>query len=59
MWLKDDRCSGVVNDAWERGRIIGNDWPLLQCMEECRASLTEWNKHSFGHVGKQITELQR
>nr|XP_023887252.1 uncharacterized protein LOC111999356 [Quercus suber] len=59
MWLRDERCSGVVNEAWEKGRIGGNDWPLLQCLEECRALLTEWNKHSFGHVGKQITVLQR
>uniref|UniRef100_A0A7N2R7P6 DUF4283 domain-containing protein n=1 Tax=Quercus lobata TaxID=97700 RepID=A0A7N2R7P6_QUELO len=52
MWLKDERCSGVVNGAWEKGRLLGNEWPLLQCLEECRALLTEWNKQSFGHVGK-------
>nr|POF02120.1 hypothetical protein CFP56_71808 [Quercus suber] len=59
MWLRDERCSVVVFDDWERGRILGTDWPLLHCLEECRVSLTEWNKHSFGHVGKQIFDLQR
>ena len=59
MWLRDERCSEVVNDARERGRNMGTNWPLLYCLEECRTSLIEWNKHSFGHVGKQITELQK
>ena len=59
MWLRDEWCAGVVNDAWEKGRLLGNEWLLLQCLGECRASLTEWNKQSFGHVGKQIIELQR
>ncbi|XP_023881645.1 uncharacterized protein LOC111994021 [Quercus suber] len=59
MWLRDDRCSVVVTDAWERGRIGGKEWPLHHCLEECRASLAEWNKNSFGHVGKQNSELQK
>ena len=59
MWLRDEGCSGVVNDAWDRGRIRGTDWPLLHCLEECRTSLSKWNKHSFGHVGKQIAVLQK
>ena len=25
MWLRDEGCSGVVNDAWERGRNKGTD----------------------------------
>nr|POE57483.1 hypothetical protein CFP56_06550 [Quercus suber] len=51
--------ASVVNDAWERGRNMGTNWPLLHCLEECRTSLTKRNKHSFGHIGKQITELQK
>jgi len=35
MWLRDKRCSKVVIDAWERGRILGMNWPLLHCLEEC------------------------
>ena len=38
---------------------MGTNWPLLHCLEECRTSLIEWNKHSFGYAGKQITELQK
>ncbi|XP_050251320.1 uncharacterized protein LOC126698256 [Quercus robur] len=59
MWLRDERCSKVVNDAWESGRNMGTKWPLLHCLEECHTSLTEWKKHSFDHLGKQITELQK
>ena len=59
MWLRDEGWSRVVNDAWERERNKGTNWPLLHCLEECRTSLTKWNKHSFGHVGKQIAVLQK
>lgn len=59
MWLRDKRCSEVVNDARERGRNMGTNSPFLHCLEECCTSLTEWNKHSFGHVGKEITKSQK
>ena len=25
MWLRDERCFGLVTDAWEKGRISGTD----------------------------------
>ena len=59
MWLEDERCIDVVHDAWERGRCKVSQWPLEECIEECRASLKSWNTQSFGHVGKQVAKLQR
>ena len=59
MWLGDERCNEVVHEAWERGRGKVSQWPLEVCIEECQASLKSWNMQSFGHVGKQVAELQR
>ena len=58
MWLEDERCNGVVQDAWERERCKVSQWILEDCIEECHASLKSWNTQSFGHVGKQVAELQ-
>jgi len=52
MWLRDEQCSEVVNEAWEKGRNRGTNWQLLHCLDEFHTALTKWNKHSFGHVGK-------
>lgn len=33
-------------------------WPLEACLEECQSALESWNKHAFGHMGKQIAIFQ-
>ena len=57
MWLEDERCKHVEEEAWERGQNRVSSWPLEACLEECQRSLESWNKHTFGHVGKQIAAL--
>nr|POF24135.1 hypothetical protein CFP56_06218 [Quercus suber] len=59
MWLRDDECKDVVNDAWERGRSMGIQHQFTQCLDECRRSLFTWNKTKFGHVGQKISALQK
>lgn len=49
----------MVEAAWERGQNRVLRWPLEACLEECQSSLQSWNKHTFGHVGKQIADLQK
>lgn len=56
-WLVDERCKNVVKEAWEKGQINHSQWPLEACLEECQTSLKLWNKHTFGHVGKQVANL--
>ncbi|KAK9998773.1 hypothetical protein SO802_018376 [Lithocarpus litseifolius] len=58
MWLKDERCEEVVSEAWERGKNMGTQNLFTQCMDECRRSLSSWNKNTFGHVGQKISTLQ-
>ena len=49
----------MVNDAWERGRSIGTQHQFTQCLDECRRSLSTWNKTTFGHVGQKISALHK
>ena len=59
MWLEDERCKNVVEEAWERGKTSHSQWPFEACLEECQMSLRSWNTHTFGHAGKQVAKLQR
>ena len=58
MWLRDPRCEEVVRDAWEQGLCSTMGHPLKNCISECHAQLTQWNKREFGHVGRQIKLLK-
>ena len=58
MWLKDLRCEQFVKDAWESGQMVGSDFVLQDCLDRCKANLTAWNATEFGHVGRNIVELQ-
>ena len=59
MWLKESSCEEVVRSAWEEGVIASSDWELNSCLKICRDRLEEWNKDVFGHVGRNISDLQR
>ncbi|KAF3973605.1 hypothetical protein CMV_002976 [Castanea mollissima] len=54
MWLKEESCTDVVEEAWTRGACKDSESPLFTCLVECRASLSSWNDLSFGHVGKKL-----
>ena len=58
MWLKDMRCEKVVKDAWESVQLIDLDWVLHNCLERRKIDLSTWNATEFGHVGRNIMELQ-
>lgn len=59
MWLKDQRCEKVVKSAWEEGQATWSEYVLGNCLEKCQARLEAWNKTNFGHVGRQVVELQK
>ncbi|XP_075659089.1 uncharacterized protein LOC142628952 [Castanea sativa] len=59
MWLRNSQCKDLVQDAWFRGSCKDTPYPFNTCMEECRESLTHWNKITFGHVGKKINALRQ
>ena len=51
MWIKESECDGVVKEAREKGRNLGDLNQFGRCMEECRTFLQSWNSTTFGHVG--------
>lgn len=59
MWLHDLKCQEVVSKAWERGLLTHSGFPLFNFLKACREDLTVWNKRDFGHVGRQIPQLQQ
>ena len=38
--------------------MVGLEWVLQECLERCKADLCAWNATKFGHVGRNIMELQ-
>ncbi|PWA33159.1 hypothetical protein CTI12_AA624890 [Artemisia annua] len=54
MWLRDNRLSGVIEDAWMSGirKGLGTDPAAL--VRGCAEKLTEWNVTTFGHVQRSI-----
>ena len=58
IWLKEGTCTEVVKEAWGRGESKDSVFLLFSCLAKCRASLSSWNKISFGHVGKKLAALQ-
>lgn len=45
-----------MDRAWEKGI---NSTSKNIFLEECRSSLTIWNKNNFGHMGRKVAYLQK
>ena len=50
MWMKDDRCEGVIKDAWEEQHWGNPINRLVTKVEACCTKLKTWNRTSFGHI---------
>ena len=59
MWLQDPWCADIVQDAWHEGLYKPDGMAIINCHASCRDRLLVWNKHEFGHVGKQIARLNQ
>ncbi|XP_075633826.1 uncharacterized protein LOC142606345 [Castanea sativa] len=59
MWLRDPCCAEVVQEAWQDGLFKPDDAQIMNCLDSCRERLTTWNKLEFGHVGRQISKLEK
>ncbi|XP_075650090.1 uncharacterized protein LOC142620636 [Castanea sativa] len=59
MWLKDTRCSEVVDLAWRRN-FSGN--PINQVegkLKECQVKLKQWSHVSFGSINRSLKEKKQ
>lgn len=59
MWLQDPQCVEIVQDAWHEGLYKLDGVAIINCHASYRNRLLVWNKHEFGHVGKQIVRLNQ
>ncbi len=58
MWLRDDRCLQVIENAWkERGEAVELK-DIIMKLHGCSSSLGAWNRHSFGNVQHKIKQCQ-
>ena len=58
MWLKESSCEEVVRSTWEEGLVTSSGWEMNFCLKNCHDMLEVWNKSIFGHVGRNISDLQ-
>ena len=59
VWLKDERCEGVVKTAWEHN-VPGSPMErLIGRVEVCRANLQTWNRVSFGNIRNQLRNKKK
>ncbi|KAL0001943.1 hypothetical protein SO802_015724 [Lithocarpus litseifolius] len=59
MWLRDPHCAEIAEAAWMEGLYQPNGTQISNCLDSCRTCLSSWNKTKFGHVGRQITRLEK
>lgn len=59
MWLRDPRCSEVVQESWQEGLYKPDGFPITNCLKTCQDRLQHWNKTEYGHVGQKIQKLQK
>ena len=58
MWLKDDRCGMIVEEAWADGSLGRVENNFAACLDSCCMALTRWNIREFGHIGKKLAKAQ-
>lgn len=59
MWLKGERCEGVVHSAWDistTSNLMGN---VLFKVSNYQTQLSSWNKKVFGNVRMLLTKKRK
>ena len=54
MWMKDEGCREVIEDAWSH---VYHGSPMNRVegkVERCRKNLRWWSKMAFGNVTKAL-----
>lgn len=59
MWLENSRCRDTVVGTWGRSTSGSPMERVIAKLEACQGNLTQWSKHSFCHVKKEITDKKR
>ena len=59
MWVKDSRCEGVVNSAWDMDFVGDQMGKVLSKVKNCQVELTSWNKKTFGNVRSSLAKKRK
>ena len=59
VWLKDERCEGVIKKAWS-DRTMGEPVDkLIRKVDACRSSLQTWSRTSFGNIRRLLIQKKK
>ena len=59
VWLKDERCEGIIKSAWE-GKNVGEPVGRLMCkVDACRLSLQKWSRLSFSNSRHLLAQKKK
>ena len=50
MWIKDERCEGVVHSAWYMCFVDDPMGKVLGTVNNCQTQLQLWDKNTFGNI---------
>ncbi|KAK7837690.1 hypothetical protein CFP56_020890 [Quercus suber] len=59
MWLKDERCEGVVHSVWDKSSRGDPVSKVLRKVEECQTQLKLWDKNVFGNVRRELARNRK
>ncbi|KAL0014975.1 hypothetical protein SO802_002044 [Lithocarpus litseifolius] len=59
MWLREEGCGETVKAVWGSSMDISSMPMVSEKIKKCVERLTEWSKHSFGSVQRQLEEKTR
>jgi len=59
MWTNDERCEGVIQNAWDgltADEVVDN---CLAKLDRCITKLQKWNVEELGHVYAEISKVHQ
>ena len=59
MWLKDERCEGVVHSAWDMGFAGDPMGNVLLKVSNCQTQLISWNRKVFGNIRRKLDQKRK
>ena len=52
--MKDERCEGVIKDAWVRQKLGNPMKKVMGKIDACSISLRSWSQLSFGNIRRML-----
>ena len=59
VWMIDDRCEGVIKNAWDGNTLVNPMERLVRKVDVCHSSLQTWSKLSFGNIRRLLNQKKK